>query len=640
MKNLFCALFFILFTANISAQKSIYPISSIPDSLTQNANAVLRLDQMDIVIASQRSMNIKTQRIVSVLNEKGLKDIDAFSHYDKTTSVKNIEAVVYDALGNEIKKIKRKDFRDQSAVSGSTLFSDNRVLYLDYTPISYPFTIVFTCETETSNTAFIPQWYFIGNYYVSIEKCILNITFPKGLGFKKKEFRFDNFNIKKTADTDTNLSYIATHIPAQKQEDLSPSPSDLFPKVMMGLENFHLEGVDGNATTWEAFGKWYGDKILTGTTVLPEETKNKIKALVGDEKDTVKKAKIIYDYVQKKSRYVNIAVGIGGWKPMLANDVDRLGYGDCKALSNYTKALLQVVDVPSYNTILYGDRYKADIQSDFVSMQGNHMILAIPNKDNYIWLECTSQDDPFGYQGTFTDDRDVLVVKPEGGEIVRTKIYDDRGNIQEGKGTYTIDGAGNFSGTLKIASQGSQYASKSRVETMQPNEKEEHYKEYWDNINNLKLGKITFTNDKENIRFTEDVQLSAANYGTLTGNKMIFVVDAFNQFTGNIKRVRNRKNPFQIQRGYFDTDEIEINLPDGYSIEFLPENYELKGKFGEYKTEIIKKDNNKLTYKRSMFLNKGKYSNKEYDEYRLFMEQVSRNDNAKIVLTKKLTIVN
>ncbi|MNL44651.1 hypothetical protein D3C87_1672400 [compost metagenome] len=83
-----------------------------------------------------------------------------------------------------------------------------------------------------------------------------------------------------------------------------------------------------------------------------------------------------------------------------------------------------------------------------------------------------------------------------------------------------------------------------------------------------------------------------------------------------------------------DKDEIEINLPAGFTIEFLPSNYELKGKFGEYKTEIIKKENNKLLYKRSIFVNKGKYSNKEYDEYRLFMEQVSRNDNAKIVLTK------
>ena len=126
---------------------------------------------------------------------------------------------------------------------------------------------------------------------------------------------------------------------------------------------------------------------------------------------------------------------------------------------------------------------------------------------------------------------------------------------------------------------------------MQPTEKEAHYKDYWSNINNLKLGKITFVNDKEKIRFTENVQLSAINYGAISANKLIFPVDAFNQDRSNIKRIRNRKNPFQIQRGYLDTDEIEINLPSGFTIEFLPANYELKGKFGEYKTEIIKKEN-------------------------------------------------
>ena len=634
MKSPCCLLLFFLFTLISSAQKNEYAVIKISDSLKENANAVVRLDQMDITISSQRSMNIKTQRVVTVLNEKGSNEIDAYQHYDKTTSIKSIEAIVYDAFGNEIKKIKRKDFKDQSTVGGSTLFSDNRVLYLEYTPISYPFTIVYNSEIETSNTAFIPQWYFLRGYYTSVEKCVLSVTFPNNLGFKKKEFQFSGFNIQKTVDTDTKLSYVATSILAQKSEDFSPSSRDLFPRVMMGLESFHLEGVDGTATTWEAFGKWYGDKILTGTTVLPEETKAKIKALVGDEKDPVKKAKIIYDYVQKKSRYVNIAIGIGGWKPMLASDVDRLGYGDCKALSNYTKALLQAVDVPSYNTILYGDRNKSDIQSDFVSMQGNHMILAIPNGDNYTWLECTSQDDPFGYQGTFTDDRDVLVVKPEGGVIVRTKIYEDKGNTQTDKGTYSIDENGNFSGSVTIISEGSQYSSKSRIETLQPNEKETHYKEYWDNINNLKLTKITFTNDKENIRFKEDIQVSAVNYAAISANKMIFTVDAFNKNDGNVKRIRNRKNPFQIQRGYLDTDEIEVNLPAGFSIEFLPSNFELKGKFGEYKTEIIKKENNKLTYKRSMLINKGKYSNKEYDEYRAFIEQISRNDNAKIILTK------
>ncbi|OCB76187.1 DUF3857 domain-containing protein [Flavobacterium piscis] len=634
MKFTFSGLFFFLFTLILSAQKTEYAVTAISDSLKENANAVVRLDQMDINIASQRSMNIKTQRVVTVLNEKGLRNIDAYQHYDKSLSVKNIEAVVYDISGKEIKKIKRKDFKDNSAVSGSTLFSDSRVLYLDYTPISYPFTIVYTSEIETSSTAFIPRWYFLGDYNVSVEKCILNVSFPNDLGFKKKEFYFSGFDIKKTIDTDTKLSYVALNILARKVEDYSPSTDDLFPKVMMGLEKFHLEGVDGTATTWEAFGKWYGEKILTGTTTLPEETKTKIKALVGDEKDPIKKAKIIYDYVQKKSRYVNIAVGIGGWKPMLASDVDRLGYGDCKALSNYTKALLQVVDVPSYNTILYGDRYKSNIQSDFVSMQGNHMILAIPNGNHYTWLECTSQDAPFGYQGTFTDDRDVLIIKPEGGEIVRTKVYEDLGNTQKDKGLYTIDENGNFSGSLSIVSEGSQYNTKARLETLQPTEKEAHYKDYWNNINNLKLGKISFTNNKENVQFTEDVQTSALNYAAISANKMIFTVNAFNQTSANVKRIRNRKTPLQIQRGYLDSDEIEINLPTGFTIEFLPQNFELKGKFGEYKTEIIKKENNKLTYKRSIFINKGQYSSKEYDEYRLFMEQVARNDNAKIILTK------
>ena len=141
-------------------------------------------------------------------------------------------------------------------------------------------------------------------------------------------------------------------------------------------------------------------------------------------------------------------------------------------------------------------------------------------------------------------------------------------------------------------------------------------------------------NDKEKVSFAENIAISAVNYANVSGNKIIFVVNGYNQTNGNVRRIRNRKNPFEIERGYIDTDEIAIVLPAGFSIEFLPNNFELKSKFGEYKTEIIKNDNNNLVYKRKLFLKKGLYSNKEYDEYRLFMEQISRNDNAKIILTK------
>ncbi len=633
MKFLVSSLIAFLFATTIFAQKTEYSTLLIPDSLKQNANAVVRLEQIDIVISSQRNMNVKKKRVVTVLNEKGLESIDAYENYDKKTAVSTIQATVFDDFGNEIKKIKRKDFRDQSVTGGGTVFSDSRVVYLDYVPTQYPFTIVYDSEIQTSNTAFIPQWFPLNDYLLSIEKSVLNVSYPENLGFRKMELNFSNFKITKTIDSSTQLSYTATNIVVQKYEDNSPSITKIFPRVMMGLEYFNLEGVDGNAKNWKEYGQWFSDKILTGTDELSEGTKEKIKMMVGNETDPIKKAKIVYKYVQEKSRYVGIQVGIGGFKPMLANDVDRLGYGDCKALSNYTRALLNAVDVPSYYTELYGSKDKKDIRSDFFSVQGNHVILTIPNGDNYVFLECTSQDDPFGYQANFTDDRDVVVMKPDGGEIVKTKNYENKANSQISKGNYFLSENGGVSGKIAIVSEGSQYGQKFHLETTPPTEQEAHYKEYWDNIGNLKINKTTFSNDKEKVSFTENMEISADNYGKISNGKMIFVVNAYNQYTGSVKRIRNRKTPFEIQRGYYDTDEISISLPTGFAIEAIPQNFELNTKFGEYKTEITKKDNN-IVYKRSLFVKKGLYKNTEYDEYRLFMEQISRNDNAKIILTK------
>ena len=632
--NIKCLVLF-LFTSFLFAQKSEYSTQFITDSLKENANAVVRLNQIDIVIASQRSMNLKNTRIVTVFNEKGLQAIGAIAGYDKRSSVSNIEATVYDAFGKEIKKIKRKDFIDQSAADGYSIFSDNRVIFIDYTPTQYPFTFVYHSEYETSTTAHIPTWMPISNYFVSIEKSILNVTYPTNLGFKKKEFNFSNYKIKKIIDTETQLSYMATNVLAQKYEDYSPD-SKVFPKVMMGLESFNLEGVDGTAKNWKEYGQWFSENILKGTNNLTDETKAKVKSLVGNETDPIKKAKIVYKYMQEKSRYVSISVGIGGFKPMFANDVDRLGYGDCKALSNYTKAMLEVVGVPSFYTELYGDDDIINMESDFSSLQGNHAILCVPNGEKYIFLECTSQNAPFGFQANFTDDRDVVVMKPEGGEIIHTKAYHNKDNSQTSKGNYSLSENGDFSGKVTIVSEGSQYSTKERVENLQPADKEAHYKQYWYNINNLKIDKITLSNDKEKIQFTENAEIKAVNYGIVSGNKMIFALDAYNQSSGNVKRIRNRKNPFEIQRGFIDIDEIEVALPAGFSIEFLPAGFELNSKFGEYKTEVIKKDASNIIYKRTLFIKKGMYTNKEYDEYRLYMEQVSKNDNAKIILTKNL----
>ncbi len=615
------------------AQKENYAATLIDPILKENANAVIRLEQYNIDITSQKSMIVSQKRAVTVLNESGLEDIGAVVHYDPRNKVKKLSATVYDGLGKEIKSLKRKDFRDVSVADGVSVFNDNRMLYLDYTPVGYPFTMVFEAETETSNTAFIPSWTPLDGYYVSTEKSVINITYPKDMGFHYKEANFGQKPIHKS-ESELTVSYSADHLKALKGEESSPGFNEIAPVVYFRTDKFNLEGVDGEAKTWEEYGKWYYNSLLAGTDELPLETQIKIKALVGSEQNPLEIAKIVYKYVQDRTRYVSIQVGIGGFKPMLAKDVDKLGYGDCKALSNYTRALLKAVNVNAYNVLIYGGR-KVNIQTDFVSQQGNHMILCIPDGDNYVWLECTDQQGPFGYSGHFTDNRDALVIKPDGGQIVHTVVYPDTQNTQVSHGSYVISPDGHISASVSIVSKGIQYSDAAKTASLSATEKDDFYKEYFDNINNLKFSRLNLVDDKKSISFAQDIQFSADGYCSVNGNRMMFVANVFNCNHRTPKRYRNRENPFEINYGFCDEDEIVIKLPEGYEVEAVPDVLETKTKYGEYTARFVKNSDNTITYKRRLLINSSRYDSKDYEDYRLFREQVFKNDNAKIVVTKK-----
>lgn len=605
--------------------------SSIPQELKENANAVVRSHKTDIIISSRKSMEIKTNRTVTVFNEKGLAHINAYEYFEDPSDIKSIEAIVYDAFGEEIKKIKRKDFRMKSVSEGD--ITNGKLLYLDYTPIQYPFTIVYTSEVKTINTAFIPSWSPVNDITVSVESAMINIEYNPELGFRYKEYNFTSGMLEKQEQPGF-LSLKVKNIKAFKWEDHTPYQK-IYPVVLFALNKFHLEGIDGEATDWKSFGKWRYESLLLGTDELPVATIEKVKVMVGNETDPLKKAKIVYEYVQSRTRYISIQLGIGGWKPMPAKDVDRLGYGDCKALSNYTKALLKAVGVDSYYTVVYGDTNKRDMREDFVCMQGNHIILAIPDGGNYVWLECTDQSIPFGFQGDFTDDRMALLVKPEGGELVRTHVYDVKQNTQASQGSYIIAADGALTGAVKILSKGTQYDSKYLLASKSPEDVDKYYKSAYRNINNLMLKKTSFDNKKESQEFIEDINIEAADYCIHSGNRLMFVVNVFNVSNYIPQRYRTRNNPFEIERGYYDTDEITINLPEGYELEAMPSAVSVKEKFGEYKSEYIKTASNTILYKRELLVNRGYYEKNDYDAFRQFMENIARNDNAKVVLLKK-----
>ena len=68
-------------------------------------------------------------------------------------------------------------------------------------------------------------------------------------------------------------------------------------------------------------------------------------------------------------------------------------------------AMLKEAGIKGYYTIIMAGKNAPEVIPDFPNDQFNHIIVAVPNNRDTLWLECTSQTNPFGYLGHFTGDR-------------------------------------------------------------------------------------------------------------------------------------------------------------------------------------------------------------------------------------------
>ncbi|WKB80159.1 DUF3857 domain-containing transglutaminase family protein [Cellulophaga lytica] len=636
--RIFFSLILLLAVQLSEAQETIHQSLLINSNLTKNANAVVRLDEMNIHISSKTKMNIKHKRIVTVLNKYGSNATHTFRGYDLDSRLISMQALVFNQFGKQIDKFKEKDFKDVSAVDGSTLYSDSRIKYLEYTPIAYPYTVEFTYEYTTSNTGeLLPIWYFLDEFYLSTEKSSITFTYDEE-SFKPevREVNLKGLDVKKDI-TKGKIAYTVKNIPALKKESLSPAFFKISPQLQIRPVNFTYGGYDASINTWQDLGKWMYSNLLVDRDKLPEPTINTIKLLTKEAKSDIEKAKIVYKYVQDNTRYISVQVGIGGMQPISAIDVDRVKYGDCKGLSNYTMALLQAVGVKAYYTHVEAGSYKESFKKDFASLaEGNHVILAVESNGRYYWIDCTSQIHPFGFLGDFTDGRMVHVIKPNGGELVQTDSYINEDNYQKTEALITLANNGAIAADVIITTKGIQYDDRFSIERKPFDDIKKHYKSYWRYINNLTLGDYNFLNNRDSIVFTEKVSLEAANYASVSGDRLLFRVNALNRNNVVPDRYRSRKLPLEIQRGYLDEDEFNILLPNSFKVEAMPNNTLIENEFGMYSVSYkLSEDLKNVEYKRKLLIKEGYYPKEKYKDYRDFRKKVSLTDNAKVVLVKK-----
>ncbi len=338
--------------------------------------------------------------------------------------------------------------------------------------------------------------------------------------------------------------------------------------------------------------------------------------------------------MQHKTRYVSVQLGIGGWSPVPALDVDQKAYGDCKALVNYTKSLLEVADVPSDFTVVYGGEHK-DIDENLVGLQGNHAILMVPIQKDTFWLECTSQKVPFGFIGGFTDDRKVFVIRSDTGFITKTKSYGTNLILQNVSMTLTKDLSMDVD--LVIDHCGKAYADVYFLNDFTDKELSMHYKETYGNIVGLYIDSINLRNEKSKDCFTEKLKIKLTKQiSSIEAGTYYFAPGIFSKLPKTPPRVAERYYPFVIKANPVQDMTVSVKLPEGFEFTDIPKSKTFSTEFGYYSLDILKKNARELVFKRHFEVKEGTYPKDKYKDLRHFFKKALKLDNKKVIFKNTL----
>ncbi|MFK8101925.1 MAG: DUF3857 domain-containing protein [Saprospiraceae bacterium] len=624
------SLFTLFFLLTTLSQAQQYAAASIPDSLKEGANAVIRYNYRHFEILSPKESKTTVKCVITLLNDKTNENQLVFS-YNQYSEITKLKAKVYDAKGKLVKEYGINDFKDIAAFDGVSLYNDNRLKRLEINHRYYPYTIEFECEKENDETMSYPR-FKLGRFFRGQELSMVVLSIPEDMSF---QYQLRNMELEPTISMHKGVkkyTWLAKNIVPLKRERYMPADNESLPFLIIVPNELHVKGYKGRIENWTTYGKFMYE-LNEGRDKISTKLSGKIKTLTAGAKSDREKIKILYKYLQENNRYVSVQLGIGGWQTFDAKYVEKNKYGDCKALSNFMMAMLKEIDVKSYVAFVESSRDRpVKIDPNLVFDPFNHVILYIPGED--VWLECTSKNTPFNYLGSSNAGRDALLLTETGGKLTKTPIMTIDENLVKNDVVISLLPSGAAKLENKEIFTGEKH-ERYRREIAQ-SDLEDWFHEDKD-LPSFTIDKLDLSYEEEEPQAALTYTLQIPRYASKAGKRLFVPINCINTFSGNLPEDEDRLYPIQISLGSSYEDRIALQIPEGYEVESIPEKeIKLDTEFGSYVVNI-QVENNQVTYERKLALKSIDLPATRYNELRDFYKAITKADKMKLVLVKKKT---
>ena len=543
--------------------------------------------------------------------------------FSKDSKVADISAKLVNSYGKVIKDLKKSEIYEKN-VSSDDLFNDRFLKLFLMRHTEYPYKIIYSYQRVEKNSIDIVHWSPIYHTSIPVMDANLTVTIPQDM-----EYKVLNNKVKDLSDSKVGnnvvLKYNSNYLKQYKSEVYSVHE---FPSVQILPLNF-FNTFPGSWKSWNDYGEWICN-LNQDLDLLTDSEKAVVAKLTSGKTDKREIIKVLYQYMQDHTRYINVSIGIGALKSFPASYVCVNKYGDCKALTTYMKAMLKEAGIKSYYVCATSAEFPAKFNIDFPSHQFNHMILMVPLENDTIWLENTSNLIPMGYVHSSIQNRPALLIDKGNSKLVMIPPM-SAADVAETKNIdFNINATGTASATLKNRYKGNDYDYFLQLSSLLNEETKDKVIRrimLFDNydVKNWKINKAP----RDSTYIDLNVELTLHKFLNPIGNDMYFTLIATGipAFTNASTRTLPVTIPYPVNV----TDTLKFILPEGYKLKNQPEPVNITTPFGSFRLSITE-NLNTITAVKHFELYPGECSLEQYPEFYKFIEAARKHDRSKVVV--------
>jgi hypothetical protein len=617
------------------------PLPKFPGS----PKAVVLLDETTYTVGSDGRAVEHVRRVVKILRPQGRDYGYPYVSFDKDSKILSMHVWSIDPAGHEY-QVKDNEMLEVSPPGeGGELYEDEKARVAN-PPGRDPGGVV-AYEYERRNRPYLAEtnWQFQDQLPRLSQR--FTLVLPAGYTYTTSwahHARLDGADLENHSfrwEMNDEPGIDLDRVP------LSPGEGSLAARMTVHYSGPGLgQPQDG---TWQGIGQWYAG-LSRDRLVATPEIAAKAAELTAGKTDFYDKTEAIAEFVQKKIRYFVIEMGVGGYQPHYAADIYRGRYGDCKDKATLLAAMLSSVGV--HGALLMVDTERGVIDPDAPSIMGNHMIGAIeipPGYDSprlhsvvtaktgkrYLIFDPTWERTPFGQLENNLQGSYGVLLEDANSQVIQLPVMDPKLNTIRRTAAFQLATDGTLKGSVTDKRFGDLAERRRYVFAHDDAKKQQEYMDHVlaGDLSSASMSGLKVLNvDALNQDLTTSFDLEASHFATSTGPLLMVRPRVLGSYTLDVDH-KARRVPIDLEETMQGNDEYDIELPEGYVVDELPDPVKVDMGFATYQSST-QVHGRTLHYSRTYTLNQVTLPADRYADVQKLASLIAADEDSRAVLKR------